>query len=665
MKQSNAGNIIKAIIASIVIVILAATALSTLLLFSKNKPQKLSSTKFNSFEKFTSESQFKEYLQKAAKNQSRESSLMMKGLRPEAAPTTTSDLDQSYQTGEPGRVSQTNVQVIGIDEPDIVKTNGTDLYFAGFNNRIYEEPIPDTFPNKMIMPPDIIANLVKSFRIFPVSELSTNATIKNYGDLLLYKTTLVIFDEQGNNSRRGIYGYDVSNPTKPKESWRINYKDNTYKIQARLYDKKIYLVTVTNSEINKPCPIVLFTRDNNPLSIRCTDIYHPVMPVSTDSIYTVSKIDTRTGEVEKTVSFVGSSQESVLYMSRENLYVSYSFASDYLPIFNDFINENTDIFPLSLAQKLQKLQTYDISENAKMVEFETLLGNYLNGLDSDKRLTLENNLNNRVKAYLTKRNRDLEKTGIVKININNFAIDALGEIPGKPLNQYSMDEYKNHLRIATTVGSNNLFWRFGSNTNQTVNDVYVLNNDLKISGSVLNLGKNERIYSARFIQDRGYVVTFRQTDPFYIIDLSNPNNPQLSGELKIPGYSSYLHPLTSNIILGVGKENQQVKLSLFDVSNASSPQEIDKFLMDEYWSEIIDNPRAFLVDEQFKIFFIPGSKGGYVFSYENNKLSLTKAFEGIQTKRAVYVNNYLYIITEQGIIVVDEKTWDRVKELSF
>ena len=123
------------------------------------------------------------------------------------------------------------------------------------------------------------------------------------------------------------------------------------------------------------------------------------------------------------------------------------------------------------------------------------------------------------------------------------------------------------------------------------------------------MGLTERVYSARFIQDKGYVVTFRQTDPFYVLDLSDPASPKLAGELKIPGYSSYLHPITKDKIIGIGKEGQNVKVSLFDASDPANPQEVSKYTLSEYWSDILNTHHAFLMDEKHGVFFLPGLFG--------------------------------------------------------
>jgi uncharacterized secreted protein with C-terminal beta-propeller domain len=188
---------------------------------------------------------------------------------------------------------------------------------------------------------------------------------------------------------------------------------------------------------------------------------------------------------------------------------------------------------------------------------------------------------------------------------------------------------------------------------------------LKQVGAALGMGQGERIYSVRLIGDRGYVVTFRETDPFYVLDLSNPANPQIKGELKIPGYSSYLHPMRDNVILGVGREGSQVKLSLFDVSDPQNPVEKSKYTLNESWSDILNTHHAFLMDDKYQVFFLPGSEGGYIFSYAGDELTLTKAVSGPQVRRALFLNDYLYVAGDTNIVVLDEKDWTRVNELKL
>jgi len=666
------------------IVILAIIKNNTTLIPIGNKPtlfpKSSLSTPFGKMEKFKTDAEFTEYMQNNQSQSSYGGFSLMQGARMEKSLSTNAPGDSTIGMpvsggGEPSRVSQTNVQVIGIDEPDIVKTNGDSIFYSQpLNNYvpmmlekrvndpqigmmpIIEPPISGFPP----IPPTPVGGIA-SIKSFPPGSMAKQGGIPVSGDLLLAKNVLVVFNED-NYNKRSIDGYDVSNPSLPKKKWSISYKNNTYKIQARLYQNKLYLITRLDMGGGTPCPLKLFDINGTSGIVPCTGIYRPTTHVATDTVYTISMINSADGTVEKNVSFVGSTNDSTIYMSKDSIYVAYYYSGDLTKIMYSFVSQNSDLYPAYIVEKLAKLQTYDISDQAKMIELSTLLSKLTMGMDDDKRLAYENNVQNRMKSFMKDHARELEKTGIVKVDVNNFNVEATGDVPGKVLNQFSMDEYKGNLRIATTVGQNSWFGNFGQLT-QSFSDVYVLNSNMETIGSVPDLGKSERIYSVRFIADRGYVVTFRQTDPFYVIDLSNPSNPALKGELKIPGYSGYLHPLTLTMLVGVGKEGNNVKLSLFDVSDAQNPLEIDKFNTTEYWSEALTNHHAFLADEEHQVIFMPGNQGGYVFSYKGNKLSMVRAVADMQIQRAVYINNYLYIIGQNKIVVLDENTWEKAGEL--
>ncbi|MEK7557005.1 MAG: beta-propeller domain-containing protein, partial [Patescibacteria group bacterium] len=122
---------------------------------------------------------------------------------------------------------------------------------------------------------------------------------------------------------------------------------------------------------------------------------------------------------------------------------------------------------------------------------------------------------------------------------------------------------------------------------------------------------------------------------------------------------------TPERVLGAGQEAGKVKLSLFDVSAPSNPTEAAKYVLDEHWSEVSETHHAFLLDDKHKIFFLPGSRGGYVFSYANDELKLQKAVSEITARRALFLDDYLYIIGDQKIVALNEATWETVKELSL
>jgi uncharacterized secreted protein with C-terminal beta-propeller domain len=606
-------------------------------------------TKIEGIKKFASEEDFKSYLEEAQ--------LAGMGVFGAARMPMVEEMPapSPFKAGGeiPERVSETTVQVPGIDEPDIVKTDGKEIYFS---QSPYIYPIFwRQFEEKIIPPPK--TGETKIIGAFPPEDLKIDSKIEERGDLLLINDVLVIFSENK------IFGYDISNPQSPKKKWEIKLEDNNFLVGARLYQNKIYLVAKTQIDSYHPCPIKPLSIEGVPLEIKCIDIYHPIVPVPVDVTYSAMILEPDSGKIEKTVSFVGSSEQSVIYMSKGAIFVTYSYYESIIKFFTNFLKEKgKDLVPSWLIEKLEKLEGYEISDQAKYTEFQILMERYYNSLSNDERLRIENEMENRMSDYFKEHKRELEKTGIIKIGLEKFEISATGNIPGRPLNQFSLDEYNGNLRVATTVGEG--FWGFGGQR-ESSNDVYVLNKDLKILGSVKDLGLTERIYSARFIEDKGYLVTFRQTDPFYVLDLSKPEKPELKGQLKIPGYSSYLHPITKDEILGIGKEGWQVKISLFDVSDPENPKELDKYILDESWSDILNIHHAFLLDSKHQIFFLPGSRGGYIFSYKGDKLELKKVVSDIAAKRAVYINDYLYIVGENKLVILNELNWEKVNELEF
>ena len=449
----------------------------------------------------------------------------------------------------------------------------------------------------------------------------------------------------------------------PWDSGQVGFVVVPRKAMLENWGNKIYLVTKQYIDTYHPCPIKPLTVGDVPVSISCGEIYHPVNSVPVDVTFVAMTLNSNSGKVEQKTSFVGSSGSSVVYMSEQGIYLTYSYSNSIISFFAGFLKEAaSDLFPQHLVDRINKLDSYDISEAAKMMEFGIIIEKYQNSLDDDERMRIENEMENRMVDYYKKHRRELERTGIVKIGLKDLTIQASGSVPGYPLNQFALDEYNNDLRIATTIGEN---WNVFNSGGESANDVYVLDSDLKLQGFVQDLGLGERIYSVRFLGEMGYVVTYRQIDPFYVLDLSDPKNPEVKGELKIPGYSSYLHPLAKDRILGIGKEDWKVKLSLFDVSTPSDPKEIAKYNLDESYSDVLSTHHAFLQDSKHNIFFMPGSKGGYIFSYENDKLSLTKAISQRGVRRAIYINDYLYIISDNKISVLNEKDWERINELDI
>ena len=199
------------------------------------------------------------------------------------------------------------------------------------------------------------------------------------------------------------------------------------------------------------------------------------------------------------------------------------------------------------------------------------------------------------------------RTSIHRFSITdaaNAVYEASGDVSGFIHNQFSLSEHEGHLRVVTTTGDT-WGWARRDNAESGVSEsqVRVLRQDgdrLVEVGSVGDIGKGERVQSVRFVGDIGYVVTFRQIDPFYTIDLSDPADPLIRGELKIPGFSSYLHPISDDLVLGVGSDADDegavtgAKVSLFDVSDLDNPRETAVWAAPDGWSDIGWDHRAFL-----------------------------------------------------------------------
>lgn len=266
------------------------------------------------------------------------------------------------------------------------------------------------------------------------------------------------------------------------------------------------------------------------------------------------------------------------------------------------------------------------------------------------------------------------------LDYSQITYESKGSVKGSVVNQFSMDDYKNHLRIATTSGE---MWHIDQ---PSENNLFVLNSDLKEVGAVTGLAPGERIYSTRFHLDRIYMVTYRQVDPFFVIDASIPTAPKVLGALKVPGFSTYMHILDANHVLGFGTEtlvtNDTIetgglKLSLFDVTDPSNPIESKKEVIGlaGTYSEIQNNHKALMIslDKGLMGFpitiagqtpYVTNFNGAYVydlttndFSYKgqvSHKTETTSAYkyqENIQ--RLVTINNYLYSLSDSKMMVYD------------
>lgn len=242
--------------------------------------------------------------------------------------------------------------------------------------------------------------------------------------------------------------------------------------------------------------------------------------------------------------------------------------------------------------------------------------------------------------YLTDTNYNFngdirETTDIYKFTYVDRGADAtsVGTIPGRILNQYSMGEHEGYLRVASTISPT---FSFTGPAQVSSNGVYVLDevgDSLVTVGKVENIAPRERIQAARFIGDRGFVVTFEQIDPLFTLDLSDPTNPQIIGELKVPGFSTFIVPMDENHLLTVGRYIPPpgsfgpwaVQLSIYDISDFANPTVMDNVIIGierGAWSEALSNPKAFTYFAESNLVALPVSISGGFIIFEDPRIDV-------------------------------------------
>ncbi|MED3804201.1 beta-propeller domain-containing protein [Lysinibacillus xylanilyticus] len=295
-------------------------------------------------------------------------------------------------------------------------------------------------------------------------------------------------------------------------------------------------------------------------------------------------------------------------------------------------------------------------------------------------------------------------TQIFKWNVDGTAMNFVGttEVKGSVLNQYSMDEYEGNFRIVTTEGN---AW---DEQQISRNHLFILDKNLQQLGAVKNLAPGEKVYSARFMGEKAYVVTFKQVDPLFVIDVANPKKPTVLGELKIPGFSNYLHPLDDTHLIGIGYDTEQrydeyskrnftvttnMKMSLFDVSDFKNPKEQStvKIGGKGSYSEVQYNPKALFRNKEYNYFGFPvvlygaGKGDEVVYKGQGAQIYEITANKGIVLKgnivnkstgdqyenweqrvqRVVYIDDALYTIANNEVKSYQLKDFKPLDTLSI
>jgi len=502
--------------------------------------------------------------------------------------------------------SQTNVQVKGVDEADIVKNDGNYIYTITGDILV----IVDAFPAKD-------AEIVSET---PIKGSPQNIFVN--GDRLVVFATdsdeFPIIAEYDFAPRpqwsqvTHAYLYDIADRTDPELVQDYTIRGNFF--QARMIGDYVYFVV--NEGVNYyyhdiDLPFIKGTGD---IMVR-PEVYYFDNPEDNYQFNTVASFNIKEDDDINAKTFM-LGYSNTLYVSTDNIYIAYQKNLPWRYYDGHqkerFFEVVIPLLPPETQSKINAVKAGSSEDYEQWDEIATILEEMYNGMDEREKISLIEDIEEAVDEYEAKIEAERRKTIIHKIGIDEGKIDyvARGEVKGYLLNQFSMDEHSGNLRVATTTE----IW---SGKSEMYNNVFVLDASMKQVGSLEDIAPDERIYSTRFIGDRLYMVTFKRIDPLFVIDLSDATKPKILGELKIPGYSDYLHPYDEDHIIGIGKETEAnewggvstagVKLALFDVSDVTSPKLLDKYEIGESGtdSEALYDHKAFLFDKEKDLLVIP------------------------------------------------------------
>ncbi len=652
-----------------IMVILVLSGCEVLKKPSKNNQLLEDKTSFKELKRFASGKELMEAFEKAREKKSYGAEELVM-VRSRTGNIKAASLATSTEGASRKEFSTTNIQVEGVDEADIIKTDGDYIYILANNRLIIAHAYP---PNK--------------------AEILSTTKIKDFypHELFIHDDKLLVFgnahyrfeEKKGEPVKKGeplnkkqivsqgyfpehynmmsIRLYDISDREKPKHLRTVDFEGN-YLTSRKIGEYVYFVVNSYPKWYPKPLAcedIIPLFRDSklhiesNKLEnfqpiVSCTDIGY-IEPLYATNFFTIASISMADPKKEIKKEVIAGQGENV-YASINNMYIVQS--------------------------------SWPIYQQGEPNENE-------------------------------------EKTIITKMGLQKGNIKFLGksEVPGHILNQFSMDEFDGYFRIATTRGN---VWE---KEKVSSNNIYILNKDMKIVGKLEDLAPGEKIYSVRFMGKKGYVVTFKKVDPLFVIDLEDQANPRVLGKLKIPGYSDYLHPIDETHILGIGKETveaneelkenrgldfawyQGIKMAIFDVSDVENPVEMYKEIIGDRGteSEALHNHKAFLFDKDKELMVIPitlaeikGKKtqdnqygeftfqGVYVYkvnveegfkllgriSHYDNDEAFKKSgyfFRGDSSvKRSLFIENILYTLSNSRLQLNDlDNNLQRLKILKF
>jgi uncharacterized secreted protein with C-terminal beta-propeller domain len=581
--------------------------------------------------------------------------------------------------------SGTNIQVPGVDEADFLKVDGKYTYMIS-GDRL---TIIDAYPPES-------AKIVSKVQL----DIPEGQSLQN---MFLNGDSLVVFyQEYGQHTIIPEYGYapepiyapsthaliiDVSDRADPKVI--RNYEVSGEYSNSRMIGSRVFLLTFSGVDYQRP---VAPTVAESSKTVMTPEVYYFDNPEQSYTFNTVTAINLDgikarepAGALLSKTFMIGSA--SAVYASENNIYIAYQenvpFEYYQKSSKDKFSTVIVPLLPNDVQKQIKSIEEDDsLSSSQKWESVSSLLQKTYDGMSDSEKSRLFSKMQNGIAEYDSIIARDSQKTIVHKISIsgdNLLQYVAKGEVPGRLLNQFSMDEHDGKFRVATTSEYST------PRKFEMHNNVYTLGKDMEIVGRLEGIAPDESIYSARFMGDRLYLVTFQRTDPFFVIDLSG-DEPKVLGKLKLPGFSNYLHPYDRDHIIGIGRETEEnqygsvaflgVKLALFDVSDVNDPKAVDTFMIggSQTDSEALRDHKALLFDKEKNVLSLPifspdldarmtdgGAykepglwNGFYVFSLSDNKEFQLKGtiehetdsnYYGSQGSRSFYIGDTLYTVT--------------------
>ncbi|WFO75090.1 beta-propeller domain-containing protein [Desulfurococcaceae archaeon MEX13E-LK6-19] len=603
--------------------------------------------------------------------------------------------------------SQTNVQVQGVDEPEIVKTDGYYIYFAK-KNIVYiikSYPVNETKIVSSINIAEFLGDRIKSgYHVVGLFVDNDKLVVIVTVYQIYISAPSIIIDVRSSSyietPTTMLLVFNISDKSNPRQL--LVKEVDGYYFTARLLNSTVYLITrkyigyYSEDELAYAIPVY----DGKYLPP--TKIYMLQSPYKDyyNSYTIILAVNLETLDADVKAILMPSS--SWVYVSLNNVYLI-----AYRSFHNEIKREIMDMLQDIMADKLGLLPPVDpliiIEEYSKLDPSER----------QEILKTIEEEIN---EIYV---NKSISGSTIYKFRLNNTQVDFVAQatIPGSVRDQFSMDEYNGYFRVATTsstikkikVDEITLHYGYKSSgsgaslkllyphivTTTTINNIYVLDDNLEIKGSIEGLEPGERIYSTRFIGDLCFLVTYRRIDPLYAIDLSNPEDPKVLGFLKTLGFSEYLHPINDSLLLGIGYEADEegrilgLKVSLYNISDPMNITEVSKLVYEHAWSPVLYDYRIFVYNPYMNYIMFPAtinlinatrivgqqhqtSKLLYaegILVIELNKSKLQEkcfiAHGDWDLVRSLYVDKYIVVVSYSKILFIDYETLKILAEIAL